>query len=158
LLAQAPLFIAHAAVTHRLVFARIGLDLRPIHRQRSELHDARFARDLDDLHEQRFERRQVLLPKVRDRAVRWKVARGQHPIRHILFQFPCDPSRGECPGGIRVQQHGHHHLRIERLIASAIPLVGRVECLQIQRGHRVGDKERQMAFREPVTGRRRKQE
>ena len=152
------LFVAHPSVTHRLVLARIGLHLRPIHRQRPELDDARFAGDRHDLHEQRLERRQVLLPKLRDRSVRRKIARRQHAIRDILFQLPRDPTRRKRPGGIRVHQHRHHHLRIERLIAAPIPLVGRVERLQIQRGDRVGDEERQMAFGEPVARRRREQQ
>ena len=55
-------------------------------------------------------------------------------------------------------KHRHHHLRIERLITAAVALVGRVECLQIQRRYRIGDKEGYMAFRQPIARRGREQQ
>ena len=57
------------------------------HGQRPELDDACFARDLHDLHEQRLKVHHVLLPKLRDRPVRRKVARRQHAIGYIVFSF-----------------------------------------------------------------------
>ena len=122
------------------------------------MDDARFAGDRHDLHEQRLERRQVLLPELRDRAVGRKIARRQHAIGYIVFQFPRDPTRRKRPRGIGVQQHRHHHLRVERLIAPPIPFVGRIECLEIQRGDGVGDEERQVPIGEPVTRRGREQQ
>src|ERR1700687_1349764 len=71
--------IPHRPVTHRLVLARIGVHLRPIHRQGSELDDAGSAGDLHDLHEQHLERDQVLLTELRDHSVCRKVARGRRP-------------------------------------------------------------------------------
>jgi hypothetical protein len=70
----------------------MGLHLRPIHRHRSEVEDARFAGDHHDLSEQRLERRQVLLPELRDRAVGRKIAHRQHAIGDIFFQLPRDPN------------------------------------------------------------------
>jgi hypothetical protein len=151
LLTQPPFFVAHPSVTHRLVFARMGFHLRPIHRHCPELDDACFAGDRHDLHEQRLERRQVLLPKLRDRSVGRKIARRQHAIGYIVFQLPRDPTRRKRPRGIGVQQHGHHHLRVERLIAPPIAVVGRIERLEIHRGHGIGDEERYVPFGEPVT-------
>ena len=140
------------------MFTRRGFHLRPIHGQRPDLDDAGFASDRHHLPEQRLERRQVLLPKLRDRAVGRKIARRQHAIGYIVFQLARDPTRGKRPRGIGVQQHRHHHLRVEGLIASPIPFVRRVECFEIQRGHGVGDEKRQVPFGQPVSWRGREQQ
>ena len=56
------------------------------------------------------------------------------------------------------QQHGDHHLGIERLIPAAISVLRLVQHPQIQRGHRVRDKERQMALGKPIARTRGKQQ
>jgi Fic/DOC family protein len=118
----------------------------------------RFAGDRHDLHKQRLERRQMLLAKLGDRAVRRKTARRQHAIGDIIFQFSRDPTGRKRPRGIGIQQHRHHHLRVEGLIASPIPFIGRIKGLEIQCGDGVGDEERQVPFGKPVTRRGREQQ
>lgn len=66
------------------MLARVGLHLGAIDRQHAELHDARFAGNPHDLHEQRLEGGQALLPKLGDRSVHRKVAGCQHAIGHVL--------------------------------------------------------------------------
>ncbi len=104
LLTQPPLFVSHPSVTHRLVLARIGLHLRPSTASAPSCTTPASRAICHHLHEQRLERGQVLLPKLRDRSVRRKVARRQHAIGDILFQLPRDPTRRKRSSRIRVHQ------------------------------------------------------
>jgi hypothetical protein len=78
------------AVAHRLVAARVGLDLGAVYRDGAELHEAHLARQAHNLDEQVREFLEMEGPEVADRAVRGKVARCQHPERHVLVQLARD--------------------------------------------------------------------
>jgi hypothetical protein len=114
-------------------------------------------RDLHPLHEHGFEGRQVPLPKLGEGAVRRDIARREQPIRDVLLERPRNPPRGEGLGGIRIQQHRDHHLRVEWPVTPTVPFIRRVERGQAQRRHRVRDEERRMALGAPVPRRRGRQ-
>ena len=79
-----------------------------------------------------------------------KVARRQNPERNILFQLPRDPARREHPRRVGVEQHLHHHPRLIRRVATAVPLVPSVERRQIQTVHQIADMVRQVALGQPL--------
>ena len=82
--------LEHVAAAHRLVAAGVGLDLGTVHRDGAELDQPHLACQAHDLHEQVRELLQMEGPEVADRAVRGKVARCQHPERHVLVQLARD--------------------------------------------------------------------
>ena len=147
---QALFLCLHPVVAHRLALARVRAHLRPVDRQLPQARQTQLLRQTDHLHEQRLEILQVPTPKLAQRPVLRKVARRQHPETNVLFQLPSDPARREYPRRVGVEQHLHHHPRLIRRVATAVPLLQSVERRQIQTVHQIADMVRQVALGQPL--------
>ena len=147
---QALFLCLHPVVAHRLALTRVRAHLRPVNRQLPQARQTQLLRQTDHLHEQRLEILQVPTPELAQRPVLRKVARRQHPERNVLFQLPSHPARREHPRRVGVEQHLHHHPRLIRRVATAVPLVQSVERPQIQTVHQIADMVRQVALRQPL--------
>jgi hypothetical protein len=99
----------------------------------------------------------MALAKLRKGPMRREILSGQDSKRHILVALLGDLARGEDPGGVAIEQELDHHPRIVRTVATAIPLIGLVEGLQIQRIDGIRQEGRQVAVREPIPRRGRQE-
>jgi hypothetical protein len=119
--------LEHPAVTHRLVLARVGLDLRPVQRHLTQA----YRRE-----EQTAQRRQVDPPELADHAVVRVLTACDHPKRHISPGCRFDPARGAIPHAVAVhQQRGEHPWRIRAGSPGVLLLVRVLDRPQVQRSH-----------------------
>jgi hypothetical protein len=150
LLLEALLGLAHPLVAHRLGLGGVGFDLGAIDGDVPELDQSRRLAELEHLHEQRAERRQMLLAERRHAVVVRVLIARQHPKRHVLVGRPLDRTRGRLADAVRVHQERHHHRRVETGSASIVlGLVHGVDGAQVQRRHHVQHEERQVALGKP---------
>ena len=158
LLLQLASLLLHPAVTHRLVLRRVRPNLRPVERHVPQPRQPSLSAQLQHLHEQLAQRRQVPLPELRDRVVirmliRRQNAECQRAIRRLL-----DLPRTRNPDAVAVQQQTRHHSRIIRRLPALRPVVRIVNRRQVQRRNHVLDKIHQIILRQPILHVRRQQE
>ncbi len=155
---QRRLGLAHPAVAHRLVLARVGLEPGAVERDVAEPDQPRLPAQPQDLHEQRRQRLEMALAEVADGAeIRPLHAGHRHHVEPLLTA-PGDPPRGVDPLRIRVQQQGHHHRRVVGRLAALLLLVGLDDRRQVQlAAHQLTHQMRRMARRNEVVDRRRQQ-
>jgi hypothetical protein len=141
------------------VLARAGLRLvGPVHRNGAELHQPHFLSGLHHLDEQLAKLREVALTKVGNRTMGREVVGTQYPVRHVFMQRRGDLPGRKRPRGVGVHQHLQHHAWIEGLFAWTLVPVARLEFAQVHRINGIGNEERQMIFRQPITKRRRQKQ
>src|SRR5690606_29419301 len=92
---QPLLLLHHAAVAHRLVLARVRLDLAAVERDVPELRKPGAPADLDDLDEQRGDSVQVDSAEVGDRREVGMLVPGEVPERYVLVGLALDLARRE---------------------------------------------------------------
>ena len=119
LLSQLRLKSVRIAPTHRLMIARVGLDLRPVQAHRPNLQHSHRLGNHQYLHEQPAQRLKKPFPRA---IVSWSgcVSRDvakRHRVVRRLFEL----AAGEHPCRISVKQQRHHHRRmVRRLPPSSI--------------------------------------
>ncbi len=148
----------HPAIAHRLVLARVGLELGAVERDVAKPDQPRLPAQPQDLHEQRRQRRQMALPEVADGAeIRPLQAGHRHDVEPLLAA-PGDPPRGVDALGVGIEQQRHHHRRVVGRLAALLPLVGLDDRRKVQlAAHQLAHQMRRMARRHEVVDRRRQQ-
>ena len=149
---------AHTTVAHRLPLARVRPDLRAVDRQLPQTRHTQPARQLNHLHEQRPELRQVKTTKLADRLMARIVARRQYPERHVVHQLPRDLPRRKHSRRVTVDQQLHHHPRLVRRTTATVTFVPTVETRQVQIVHHVAHMKRQVLLWKPLPKVRRQQQ
>jgi len=139
------------------VLRRIRLDLGAVERHVPELHQPRLPGQLQHLHEQPGQRREMPPAKLRDGAEVRRVARHDHHAIGALHGRPGDPPRGVDAARVGIEQKRRHHARIERRLPEPARVAGRegreIEALPDQRH----DQPRQVGRRHVVRDARRQQ-
>ncbi len=158
LLVQPALLAQHALVAHRLVLARIGLDLGAVNRHMAKLHQPRTPAQLQHLHEQPLNVLPVHLAKLVDSGEKRLRVGANHPKRHVLVAGTLDTPRGVHPGAVGVDQQRHHHRRVVRALpARVLALDGRLDGAEVQLRDHVQNEPCQMPLGQPLAQRRRQQ-
>ncbi len=155
---QSQLRLAHPLITHRLVLARVGLHLRAIVRHAPELDQSRLLTQLQHLHEQPLQGRQVALTKIAHRAkVRPVQSRHRHEVHPVLARLRNALGRVH-PLAVSVQQQCRHHHRVVGRVAPLLLLVRGQNLAKVQLlAFRVAHEMRDVIGRHEVHHRRRQQ-
>ena len=158
LLFQTLLRLTHPLIAHRLVLARIRLDLRAIQGHVPKLDQPRVLTQRQNLLEQALQSIQVALAKIAHGAkVRSVKPRHRHEV-HPLLASACDAAGGIHTLAIRVQQQRRHHHRVVRRVTPLFLLIGTQNRGHIQLlANRVSNEMRDMIGRHKIHHRRRQQ-
>ena len=143
-----------SVVAHRLVLARVGLDLGAIQRNGPKLHQSQLSCQPRYLNKQLCKLGQMPKPKIADRSVRGEIARSKHPKRDILVKLSCYLARREHSRGIPVHQNLYQHCRIKRLVTPPIAVITGIKFLQVQPIDDFAHKIPQVILRQPFPKRR----
>jgi hypothetical protein len=137
--------------------AGVAGDPRAVDPDHARLHQPRPIAEPEHLAEQLAQCPLVPADEARDRRVIGNQIAGDHPAGHVLATVTLDRTRGALTGGERVQHQRDHRRRLIRRAAMTVGPIGGTKRRQIDLGHGVDHKPRQMIGRQPLPHVRRQQ-
>src|SRR5690606_23319914 len=155
---QLRFFFLHPLVAHGFVFGGVGLHLRAVDGDMSQLDQPGVRAEAKDLHEELFEGGEVDAPKLADPRVVGMGSAGDDSKGDVLVGVPLDLAGRADPDGVGVQKQRHHHLRMVWRISPQLALVVVVDGPKVELGDQVEDEVGEVPLREPIMGGRGQQE
>ena len=137
-----------ALVRHRAMLVGVGLELGAVDAHQAYAQQLQLLGQKKNLQEALRHRSEVLPPKARDRVVVGVTVRRDEANPDVAVRRPLDPTAGEDPVGVAVDQQRQHHPRV--ILRRARAAMVHLEGAQIDTLHRLDHEVPQIIRREPV--------